>query len=140
MCVRVENGARIADAKLNPITGRALNNYKYTRQFITVERVPCSLPCARRLKILFFTYLFSYIYIYYLYIYIIYACEWYTLLSVYFSISVSHSLSLFRLAFVLFVLLLFVFFFLNEPRTAPDVGYRYPWSHEASFCRIASVW
>jgi hypothetical protein len=79
VCVRVENGARIADAKLNPITGRTLNNYKYTGQFITVERVPCSLPCARRLKILFFTYLFSYIrnmYIYiYIYIYIIYACE-----------------------------------------------------------------
>lgn len=61
VCVRVENGARIVDAKLNPITGRTLNNYKYTGQFITVERVPCSLPYARRLKILFFTYLFSYI-------------------------------------------------------------------------------
>jgi len=35
-----ENGARIADAKLNPITGRTLNNYKYAGQFITVERVP----------------------------------------------------------------------------------------------------
>lgn len=138
--IRGATGARIADAKLNPITGRTLNNYKYAGQFITVERGPCiryrvqcSAHCARRLKILFFFFLlFILIYILYTRVCVIFHLS--RSLSLFFSLSPSLSLSL-----VLHSFCLYYYFFLNELRTAPDVGYRYPWSHEASFCRIANV-
>lgn len=122
--IQAQYGARIADAKLNPITERArtLNNHKYAGQFITAERgVSRSLPCVC--------------------VCVLSPIEdivFHTHTQLYFSLSLSRSsvcvCVLFLYSISLHSRILFIFiYFLNEPRTAPDVGYRYPRSHGASF-------